>query len=352
MARRDSCGSVAALKTSLVIVGGGLAGLSLAAGLRMRGVGVTVHEAGHYPRHRVCGEFISGVERSTLEALGIAELFDDARLHRSVVWYHGDQRIHENCLPAPAYGMSRYRLDLRLVQRVEHLGGDVRQGHRGPRQGDPGTVWAAGRMAAESPWIGLKAHFLNLPMSADLEMHVGKNGYAGLAGVEDGRVNVCGLFRLDRARRGKGSALQLDYLRAGGLGALADRLAHARPDEGSFKGVSALQLGWQETEHPGLFSIGDAAAMIPPFTGNGMSMAFQSAESALDPLTAWSTGDCSWPEAIAVIQTSLRQRFSGRLRAAALLQNLLGHPVGRGLMNSLGRSGLLPFRPLLALVRQ
>lgn len=351
MARRDSCDSMAHLKAPLVIVGGGLAGLSLAAGLRNRGVAVSVHEAGHYPRHRVCGEFISGVERSTLETLGIAEAFDDAHLHRSVVWFHGDQRIHENLLPTAAYGISRHRLDLRLVQLVERLGGEVLQGVRQPREPDEGKVWAAGRIAGESPWIGLKAHFLDLPMLADLEMHVGSNGYVGLAGVEDGRVNVCGLFRLDRERSGKGSALQLDYLRAGGLGALADRLSLAMPDEVSFKGVSALQLGWQEPE-PGLFSIGDAAAMIPPFTGNGMSMAFQSAESALDPLTAWSAGECSWPEAVSALETSLRQRFSRRLGTANLLQGLLGHPLGRGLMNGLGRSGLLPFRSLLSLVRQ
>ena len=58
--------------------------LSLAAGLRSRGVAVEVHEAGSYPRHRVCGEFISGVETSTLEALGIRADFDDALRHRSV----------------------------------------------------------------------------------------------------------------------------------------------------------------------------------------------------------------------------------------------------------------------------
>jgi len=342
---------MARLSAPLVIVGGGLAGLSLAAGLRNRGVAVSVHEAGHYPRHRVCGEFISGVERSTLETLGIAEAFDDALLHRSVVWHHGDQRIHENFLPAPAYGISRHRLDLRLVHLVERLGGEVHQGVRVSRKSEMGTVWAAGRIAGESPWIGLKAHFLDLPTLADLEMHVGTNGYVGLAGVEEGRVNVCGLFRLDRERSGKGSALQLDYLRAGGLAALADRLERAMPDEASFKGVSALRLGWQSPAVE-FFSIGDAAAMIPPFTGNGMSMAFQSAESALDPLVAWSAGECSWPEAVSTLRSALRQRFSRRLGNAGVLQGLLGHPLGRGLMNGLGRSGLLPFRSLLSLVRQ
>jgi hypothetical protein len=52
------------------------------------------------------------------------------------------------------------------------------------------------------------------------------------------------------------------------------------------------------------------------------------------------------------LQSALRQRFSRRLGAANLFQGLLGHPLGRGLMNGLGRSGLLPFRSLLSLVRQ
>ena len=44
----------------ITIIGGGLAGLSLGIGLRQNGVPVTIIEAGQYPRHRVCGEFISG----------------------------------------------------------------------------------------------------------------------------------------------------------------------------------------------------------------------------------------------------------------------------------------------------
>ena len=53
--------SLASLKHPISIAGGGLAGLSLGIALQSRGVSVTLHEASTYPRHRVCGEFISGV---------------------------------------------------------------------------------------------------------------------------------------------------------------------------------------------------------------------------------------------------------------------------------------------------
>ena len=56
------------------IIGGGLAGLSLGIALRRAGVPVALHEAGAYPRHRVCGEFIAGLEGSTIERLGLVRL--------------------------------------------------------------------------------------------------------------------------------------------------------------------------------------------------------------------------------------------------------------------------------------
>ena len=55
----------------ITIVGGGLAGLTLGIGLLQRGVPVTVWEAGRYPRHRVCGEFISGRGSASLARLGL-----------------------------------------------------------------------------------------------------------------------------------------------------------------------------------------------------------------------------------------------------------------------------------------
>ncbi|MFM7376435.1 MAG: hypothetical protein ACKO39_14995, partial [Chthoniobacterales bacterium] len=55
----------------VVIVGGGLAGLGLGLALRRNAVPVTIHEAGRYPRHRVCGEFITSLDRHTREELGL-----------------------------------------------------------------------------------------------------------------------------------------------------------------------------------------------------------------------------------------------------------------------------------------
>lgn len=350
MARRAARASLPRLSGTVTIAGGGLAGLALAAGLRLRDVPVVVHEAGSYPRHRVCGEFISGVEDSTLADLGIRAAFEDARRHRGVAWFREGRKIHDDTLPAAALGISRHRLDLRLRNRVIELGGIVHERSRLPREPREGQIWAAGRIPRPGPWIGLKCHFEDLEMAADLEMHLGADGYAGLAGIEDGRVNVCGLFKVDRSRRKQGPELLHDYLGAGGNATLVDRLRAARADKASFSAVAGFELGHQQSE-PGLCVIGDAESMIPPFTGNGMSMAFQSAELALAPLASWSRGESDWHECRERIQRGLRRRFNRRLQVASALHPVLLHRAGGSFIEALSHAGILPFKPLLSLVR-
>jgi len=349
VARRAEGASVARVK-EVGIVGGGLAGLSLAVGLARRGVPVVVHEAGRYPRHRVCGEFISGVGERTLEVLGIADDLADARLHREGLWFREGRRMTGCRLPRAALGISRYRLDERLKRRLVASGGTVREGVRRRAGGGEGEVWAAGRRAQRGPWIGLKCHLRELELGAGLEMHLGSNGYLGLTEVEDGIVNACGLFRLERSHRGRGVGLWLEYLRAGGLDDLAGRLSDARVVEDSFLGVAGFELGWQRFDR-GRCVVGDAEGMIPPFTGNGMSMAFESAELALTPLSRWSRGEQAWESAVAAIRRAARRRFRRRLGAARWMQSLLLHPLGQSGLERVSRLGMLPFRPMLSLVR-
>lgn len=334
------------------IAGGGLAGLSLATALLRRGVPVRVLEAGHYPRHRVCGEFISGVSMATLEFLGIRDVFDGARFHRTLCWHEDGRVIHRGSLPEPALGISRFVLDERLRLRVEDLGGIVQTGARAkPAEAvADGWVWAAGRRPRPGSWIGLKAHVRGLPMSADLEMHSGSNGYVGMAAVEDDWVNVCGLFRLDRRVPAGGTDLLPAYLEAGGNRPLAERLRRAEWRNDSFRAVAGFEPGRQD-HTPGMLCVGDAESMIPPFTGNGMSMAFQAAETACGPLVSWAAGNLAWQAAVNRTRSALARRFRRRLFVADILQRMLLDASGLTLMRTLSASHLLPFRPMLSLVR-
>lgn len=332
------------------IIGGGLAGLSLATGLAKRRVPVEVIEAGSYPRHRVCGEFISGVDNSTLEKLGIAADLHDAKLHTTGHWYRQGRKIMTTELPNPARSISRWRLDARLRQRVEALGGEVMTETRAARNPAEGTVLAAGRPPEKSRWLGLKCHVKGFRMESGLEMHLGSNGYVGLTPVEEDRFNICGLFQLQPSCRGKGSDRLMAYLDEGGHRELVERLKDSEIDESSFSGVSALSLGWQKKEI-GAFVVGDAGSVIPPFTGNGMSMAFESALGSIEPLTAWSSGAESWSSATRRSMAIQHQLFRKRIRTSLAFQRALLDPRGQSVFEFLSSRNMVPFNTLLSLVR-
>ena len=350
MAWCETHDSLADLKREITIAGGGLAGLALACALRRYEVPVMVLEAGNYPRHRVCGEFISGVSEETLAALGILPLFADALHHRSLAWFENGRLLHRDHFKDAALGISRYLLDERLRKLLELMGGVVQTGVRARPDPRDGFVWTAGRRPRKGQWLGLKAHVRILEKSADLEMHAGENGYAGLAGVEDGWTNVCGLFRIDYQLQASGADFLPAYLEAGGNHKLAATLRACDWRKGSFSAVAGFELG-RQIPVPGLLMLGDAESMIPPFTGNGMSMAFQAAECAIQPLLAWSQGRQSWQDAANTVRAAVIRRFRRRLAVAGTLHPVLLGSGGRSLLQSLASARLLPFHRMLALVR-
>ncbi len=335
----------------LEIIGGGLAGLALAGALQRAGVPVTLFEAGEYPRHRVCGEFIAGLSPATAQKLDLEPVLGDALRHRAVAWCRHQQPIEVQPLPAPALAVSRHRLDARLAERFIAAGGDLRTHTRvtdlAPRAG---RVFATGRRPgrAGTGWLGLKLHAVGLPLACDLEVHLGDDAYVGLSAVENGRVNVCGLFRR-RPLSAPAAQLLAAYLRAAGLEALAERLATVAVDPDSFCAVAAVAFDRQVPAQDRV-CLGDACAMIPPFTGNGMAMAFQSAEAALDPLLAYARGEAGWVGARAAIHSALHRRFRWRLASAGALHPYLLRPPRQRWLVALSRARLLPLRPLYAMM--
>ena len=332
----------------LEIIGGGLAGLALGCALRREGVAVTLHEAGDYPRHRVCGEFITGLGAATISRLQLSPALKDALSHEHVAWFHRDRAPQIHTLPSPAIAISRFTLDARLAETFAALGGDLRTHSRiDQSKAGEGMIFATGRRRrTSSPWIGLKLHAHDLPLAPDLEMHLGENCYAGLTRIEGDAVNVCGLFRRGHAS-GTGAELLIRSLRAAGLTALADRLSRAQIDAESVCAVAGLAFDHRPPPTDRL-CLGDTVAMIPPFTGNGMAMAFQSAELALGPLLAYARGEIAWPDTLRATQRAQRRKFRVRLASAAALHPFLLGSRRQRWFAALARARLLPFRPLYA----
>lgn len=325
------------------IVGGGLAGLSLGIGLRRAGVPVEIFESGGYPRHRVCGEFVTGLDDAAIEALGIGSVFAGAGSHRTATWFLRGRPFWRLDLPAPARAISRYVLDARLAELFGDVGGHLHVHTRhAPPPVAPGWVGAGGRrLAGSSPWIGLKVHARDLPLVDDLELHLGDAAYVGLSAVEDGWINVCGLFRRRAGLRPDREHALAAYLGASGLGGVAERLAAAVVRPGSATAVAGLECAARAVTGQGI-RLGDAGGMIPPFTGNGMAMAINGAALALDPLVAWARGAGSWEETARRVGKRLRQETRLRLASAAMLHPFVLHRPLQSLFAAAAQARLLP----------
>ena len=317
----------------ITIVGGGLAGLTLGIALRQRGVPAVIWEAGTYPRHRVCGEFISGRGLGVLQRLGLMPALERAKARpaRTAQFFLSKHGSRAQDLPEPALCLSRLALDALLADRFRELGGDLRCGTRWaePTDGE-GIIRATGRQTQAAQfgwrWYGLKAHARNITLQADLEMHFGPNSYVGLCRLAGDVVNVCGLFR----RQTSDAPLPRNPVARfcqDTSGPLAERLSDAEWDEESFCSVGGLPFRSSLPEDSLECRIGDSMAMIPPVTGNGMSIAFESAEAATGPLAAFAEQRSDWNAARGAVSKAGQEAFRSRLYRAGWLHTALFQPV-------------------------
>lgn len=330
---------------TITIVGGGLAGLTLGIGLRQRGIPVVIHEAGTYPRHRVCGEFISGRGQDVLNRLELAKpvVAAGSRVARTVAFFTAGRGCSAVPLPEPALCVSRYSLDAILAERFCKMGGTLlcerrwRSGHYAE-----GVVLASGRRLNVIKdgwrWFGLKAHASGVHLSTDLEMHLVPNGYVGLSSLPDGVVNVCGIFRtrLHETRESQPTVTGRLRGRAGSL--LHEKLQTAVWQEDSICAVGGLSVQWRGSVHGSECRIGDAWTMIAPITGNGMSLAFESAELAIAPVASYAHGQNPWAETAQTVARTCEKVFGRRLTWGGWLHGGLFLPLIRTvLFPSVGR---------------
>lgn len=228
-------------------------------------------------------------------------------------------------LPRPACCLSRHSLDALMVDQFQDLGGVVNLGERiRERELGPGWVDARGRVASHQRgrWVGVSFHLEDYSLQADLEMHLHGGSYVGLCRVERNRTNVCALLSA------KHLPSELAKRPIAAVGAcfpvsLPRRLSEARLVPESFVSVASLDYAAPPTGLPCRLALGDAQGLIPPITGNGMSLALESAALAAAPVVAWSRGERDWRWVCQEIQLRRQQRFSRRLRVARALQELL-----------------------------
>lgn len=339
------------------IAGGGLAGLSLARMLARNDVPVTLYEKSSYPRHKVCGEFITGLRLEVREALDLNPILDGSLEHRSSAWFFRQHKLFTRELPQVAIGISRWELDRRLVDAARDDGVEVVEG-LGVRsfpewEQEEGWIDTAGvsrgkaTSSKASGWIGLKIHCEDYSMDSDLELHLGERAYAGMSRVEKGRTNICMLLHASacapKERRSIESALD-----AVGLSHLARRLEGAKVLDETRSSTAGVAMSRSRSSGKAIV-LGDGLGMIPPFTGHGMSMAFESAAIALDPLLNYCRGLSDWKDTRMTTAQRLSEARNRKLRWASRLHPFLLNPILQRMSAAGSKLPFFPWRQLYSL---
>lgn len=345
------------------IIGAGIAGSSLAKALADRGWHVLLLDKRSFPRHKVCGEFLSPESIGILAALGLEEPIRELRpavIRASRLEAHGGASIRVP-LPGIAWGLSRYALDSALHDEARRAGAEVATGtavsaiRRDGADGFTLEIKLDGRSTSVSaraaigawggngrvpgidgtarpkrgvvPHLGVKAHYAGIEPADEVELFFFQGGYLGLSPAGGGIVNAAAL--LDR--RAVPTAPPnvqgwLDIARARSP-ALDRRLAGARPIPDSHAAVAPVRLYGRPVAWDGIPLVGDACATIPPLCGDGMSMALRAAQLCAVFTDGRLRGELSASEWEASYTRAIRREFSGPLRWGSLLQRASAHPA-------------------------
>ena len=135
------------------VVGGGPAGVLAAFAAMREGAPVRIFEKSAFPRHKVCGEFLSPAILPLLRRAGCEAGFLQLRpAVLSAMRLHFGTRVIRHPLPEPAYGVSRYELDRLLLEHAASAGAQVVHEHWSTAAQGVTVILAAGRRSIAPGW--------------------------------------------------------------------------------------------------------------------------------------------------------------------------------------------------------
>jgi len=339
------------LRYDLIIIGGGPAGTSAAISAARNGASVLLLERGRFPRHKVCGEFVSA------ESLGLlTDLLDD---HRAALLGNAiripqarvflDGRVVQTVVDPPAASIARLDLDAALWHSAEGAGVEARQqvtvrsiGGTGPfrlltTEGEfeaRTLVNASGRWSnlnltpdeSRHKWLGLKAHFAESFPEPSVDLYFFDGGYCGVEpvllsgeGSSTGRVNASAMVRADVASTlPEVFALQPALLkRSRSWTRLSDPVS-----------TSPLIFRDPQPDRNNVLRVGDAAGFVDPFVGDGISLAMRSGALAAKCLAPFFAGKISLPDAVSRYAELYTQSLLPVFRASSTIRQMLKLPRG------------------------
>jgi flavin-dependent dehydrogenase len=289
----------------IIIIGGGLAGLCNAIHLSKFDKKVLLIEKNNYPKHKVCGEYISNEVLPYLEFLDINPFnFGAVKIDRFELSTTKGNLISAK-LPLGGFGISRYKLDFELSKKAIKNGVTILkdivlnvdfsndsflvQTKENKKYTSKITIGAFGKRSVldvkmnrnfiqkKSPYLGVKIHVKgNFPEDL-VALHNFKGGYCGVSKVENNAINLCYITNFLSFKKYKNIddfqqkvVFQNHFLKEIFNGSEA---VFEKPLT-----ISQISFVTKNPVENHILMCGDSAGMIHPLCGNGMSMAIQSAQ--------------------------------------------------------------------------
>ena len=291
----------------VIIIGGGLAGLTNAIHLSKSIHRVLLIEKNSYPKHKVCGEYISNEVLPYLNSLGIDPIKVGAKQISKVQISTTKGNLIKSELPLGGFGMSRYFLDSLLLKKVRLNGVQVLKDTVESvifekdiftvQTKDSGafqskiTIGAFGKRSVldlkmnrkfikkKSPYLAVKIHVKGDFPEDLIALHNFKGGYCGVSKVENNSINLCYITEYNSFKKYKNIS---DFHQQ-----VVFKNKHLKKifkeSKSVFKKPLTISQISFETKKPvenHIIMCGDTAGMIHPLCGNGMGMAITSARLA------------------------------------------------------------------------
>jgi flavin-dependent dehydrogenase len=296
----------------VAIAGGGLAGLTMSIHLARKGYRVAVFEKDQYPFHRVCGEYISLESADFLKNTGVDIHALNLPLIDTLEVTSPDGNSLKQALPLGGFGISRYKLDHMLSRIAINAGVDLKENDKvfdmkyedrdfvvTSKSGTYRSGVAVGSFGKKSNldvkwhrpflrnkpsklnnYIGIKYHIRYDHPPNTIVLHNFEQGYCGMSSIEDGVSCLCYLTTADNLERNNNSIAEMEAN-------ILFRNPHLekiyRDAEFIFKepvAISQISFDHKDCVEEHVLLAGDAAGMITPLCGNGMSMAMHAGKIA------------------------------------------------------------------------
>ena len=302
----------------IIIIGGGLAGLTAGIHLSKKGISVTIIEKNEFPKHKVCGEYISNEVLPYLEWLDL-EIAHLKPTHINKLQFStANGTLINTELPLGGFGISRYELDFYLYKKALSNGCKILkekvrdvafEKEKFTITTFNGTVLTAnfvigafGKrsnidlklnrtfMHQKSPWLAVKAHYSGEFSNDLVGLHNFEGGYCGVSKVENNRINICYLTKYSSFKKYKNIEDFQNFVvkKNPHLNKIFEnsKLLFENPLT-----ISQISFAPKQAVEKHILMIGDTAGLIHPLCGNGMAMAIHSAKMVSELIISYINKD-------------------------------------------------------------